>query len=210
MKKVILALALFMSTLPVFSQAVYEEITNFKKERVVSFNITYDQPQEIVTKAVGNILKANAQYYVSKGNSIESLAANCTAIDSELLDMFFKIKEKNGNPTQTTLSLVVKRRGKFVDPLEEKEVAERIRTYMKGFTPEVEKMAYVAALERQQQAIADAQKKEEQLKQDKVKLEQKIADLQRQLETLKDEIVKAEENVETQKRIYKELKAKKK
>ena len=69
-------------------------ITNFKKERVVSFNITYDQPQEIVTKAIGNILKANAQYYVSKGNSIESLAANCTAIDSELLDMFFKIKEK--------------------------------------------------------------------------------------------------------------------
>lgn len=210
MKKVILSLALFMSTLSVFSQAVYEEITNFKKERVVSFNITYDQPQEIVSKAVENVLKANTQHYTVKGNSIESLAANCSAIDSELLDMFFKIKVKSGNPIQTTLSLVVKRRGKFVDSVEDKEAATRIYFYLKGFTPEVEKAAYVAALERQQQAIADAQKKEEQLKQDKVKLEQKIADLQRQLETLQEEIVKAQDNVETQKRIYKELKAKKK
>ncbi len=140
-------------------------------------------------------------FYVFKGVSLPSL-------DGFRVDLYFDVKRKSRKESnKSVMSLLISKDGSsFISAETDSNTFNAASAFLNGFLSETETYKLNLDINKQEDAVKDAEKKLENLKDDEKKLNKKIVDTQRDLEDNIKTQGKQVQEIENQKLKLEELK----
>ena len=213
MKKALLILTILLS-LKGFSQSGYTTVS-FNKQQKPALMLTLPYKEDVAEGAILENLRKTGYDPETKGklfwkqNKVNGFYTfKEVNLNNHLVDLYFKVDQKNKRSQQSTIYLLVSRGNENFVSSSDGDVYESARTFLNGFTSETASYKLQLDIEEQEKTIKNAEKELEEMKDDEKDMEKKIERLQEDLKKNRNDQEKQVKTIEDEKKKLAELKEK--
>jgi len=211
--KNIFTLILLLSAVIAHSQSSPANIS-FNKEDKYGLMLTLPYKGNVAEGAILENLKKTGYDVETKGkffwkqNKINGFYTfKSVNLDNNLVDLYFKVDQKNKRSEQSTIYLLVSKGEENFISSSDVGMYDAAKKFLDGFTAETATHKLNLDIEAQENAVKDAEKKFTKLKDDEKDMEKKIEKLQDDLKKNRDQQGNQEKVVELEKKKLEDLKA---